>query len=381
MVTKQDYYEILGVEKSADEGEIKRAYRKLAMQYHPDRNPGDKEAEAKFKEAAEAFEVLGDSEKRARYDRYGHAGLEGTGFHGFGDAQDIFDAFGDLFGGLFGGSAGGRRQRGPAPGDDVQTRVTINLREASTGVTKKVKVRRAKHCQTCKGSGSEPGTTPQSCPTCGGRGMVVQAQGPFRVQTTCPSCRGNGKIISDPCRTCRGKGLEVATEEIEVEIPAGADSDIRLRIRGQGSDGEPGGPRGDLYVLLQVKDDPVFERDGVHLHCKVPVGFPQLVLGADIEIPTLGGKQSLHIPKGTPTGHVFRQRGLGMPDVHGRGRGDLFIHVYVEVPKKLTERQDELLRELAELDKEHVHPEQKSFLERVYDYFAGSEKDDQEYNK
>lgn len=374
-MAKRNFYEVLGVEKNASEEDIKKAYRKMAMQYHPDRNPGDKEAESKFKEAAEAFECLNDPDKRSRYDRFGERGLEGTGFHEFTSMDEIFDAFGDMFGfgSLFGGGNRGGRQRGPRPGNDLQVSLRITLQEAAIGVSKNVNVRRHIHCATCQGNGSEPGSKPTSCQMCGGRGRVVQAQGPFRIETTCPTCRGAGSIVIHPCRACGGTGHVVEDRSIPVDVPAGVDTGMRLRVRGAGEDGQPGAPAGDLYVVIELQNHPFFERHGADLHCRVPIGFAQAALGADIEVPTLQGMDRLHLPKGTQSGHVFRLRGKGMPDLRGRGAGELLIQVYVETPQKLTKRQEELLRELAELEKVHVNPETKSFFERVRDFFVPEE--------
>lgn len=375
MATKRDYYEVLGVEKSAGEEDIKRAYRKLAMKYHPDKNKGDKDAEARFKEAAEAYEVLSDAAKRDRYDRYGHQGVSGMGGgQGFSNVEDIFEAFGDLFGGgMFGGRRG--RSRGPQPGADLQTSIKLSLKEAATGVSKPLTLRRPTRCDTCSGSGAKPGSQPTSCGMCGGRGRVVQAQGPFRIETTCPTCRGKGNIIKTPCDECRGSGKVTKTHEVEVDIPAGVDTGMRLRVRGEGEVGEPGAPPGDLYVMIEVKEDPIFQREEENLHCRAPISFAQAVLGGQIEIPTLDGTETLDIPRGTKADHVFRLRGKGMPNPRGRGKGDLFIHAYIEVPTKLSKRQEELLRELAEVEKQNVNPEQKSFFERIRDYFVQDEVD------
>lgn len=373
MATKRDYYEVLGIERTADADQVKRAYRKLAMQYHPDRNPGDKEAEKKFKEAAEAFEVLGDPQKRERYDRYGHQGLEGTGFHEFTNIDEVFDMFGDLFG--FGSIFGNRRgrRRGPRPGNDLQVGMRLTLQEAANGVSKDVTLRRHTRCATCSGTGAAPGSQPKQCATCGGRGQVIQAQGPFRIQTTCPTCRGAGQVISDPCSDCRGSGQVEERTTIPVDVPAGVDTGMRLRVRGQGEPGDPGAPNGDLYVAIEIEPHPFFERDGSTLYCRVPISYTQAALGSHVEVPTLEGTESLEIPAGTQTGQVFRLKKKGMPDPRHQNRGDLMIEVYIEVPKKLTKRQQELLRELAELDKVHVNPEQKSFFERIRDYFAPEE--------
>lgn len=373
MVTKRDYYEVLGVERTAGPEDVKRAYRKLAMKYHPDKNPGDKEAEQKFKEAAEAFEVLGDPEKRSRYDRFGHQGLEGTGFHEFTNIDEVFDMFGDLFG--FGSIFGNRRgrRRGPRPGNDLQVGMRLTLHEAANGVTKEVHLRRHARCSTCSGSGAAPGSSPKQCAMCGGRGQVIQAQGPFRIQTTCPTCRGAGQVISDPCNDCRGTGLVEEKKTLPVDAPPGVDTGMRLRVRGQGEPGDPGAPNGDLYVLIEIEPHPFFERDGNNLFCRVPISYTQAALGAHVDVPTLEGTESLEIPAGTQTGHVFRLKKKGMPDPRDHRRGDLLIEVYIEVPRKLQKRQQELLRELAELEKVHVNPEQKSFFERIRDYFVPDE--------
>lgn len=372
MATKRDYYDVLGVSKSASLEEIKGAYRKLALKYHPDRNPEDADAETRFKEAAEAYEVLGDANKRTRYDRYGHAGLEGTGFHEFTNINDVFEAFGDLFGfGSFFG--GGRRSRGPARGEDLEADITLSLEEAARGADKKVKVRRKTICQECSGSGCRPGTSPAPCGMCGGRGQVIRAQGPFRIATTCPSCRGKGTMISDPCRACGGQGRSVEATEVEVKVPPGVDTGMHLRVRGQGEPGEPGGPSGDLYVLVNISKHPLFEREGMDLHCRVPISYTQAVLGAEIEVPTLAGRENITIPKGTPPGDVIRLRGKGMPDPRGGGRGDLNLHITIDVPRKLNKRQEELLRELAEIEHQNVSAERKSFFERLREYVMGDQ--------
>jgi molecular chaperone DnaJ len=339
------------------------------MQYHPDRNPGNKEAETRFKEAAEAYEVLGDPTKRERYDRYGHQGLEGTGFHEFTNLDDIFEAFGDMFG--FGGLFGRRsRRRGPRPGNDLEVGIRLSLREAARGVEKSVPIRRRARCTTCSGTGSKPGTKPITCSMCGGRGEVVRAQGPFRIQTTCPTCQGAGTIVSSPCEQCRGSGVVAETKEIEVTFPAGIDTGMRLRVRNEGEPGEPGAPNGDLYVLVEIEPHPFFHREGNDLECRAPISYSIAALGGEIEIPTLDGTEKLEVPRGTQSGAVFELHGKGMPDPRGRRRGNLFIQVQIETPKKLTKRQEELLRELAEIEKVNVNPEQRSFLDRIREYFG-----------
>ena len=372
MAAKRDYYEILSVSRTADVEEIKRAYRKLALQHHPDRNPNNPEAERKFKEAAEAFEVLGDPEKRRRYDRYGHAGLEGTGFHEFTNVNDIFEAFGDMFGfgSLFGRS---RRPRGPARGEDLETDLELTLEEAAVGGDKVVKVRRMALCKTCKGSGGRDGAPPAVCSTCGGRGQVVRAQGPFRIATTCPTCRGKGTTILDPCRDCGGKGRVRESSDVKVSVPAGVEHGMHLRVREQGEPGEPGAPAGDLYVLVKVKPHPLFEREGVDLHCRIPISYTQAVLGAEVEVPTLDGRATIRIPPGTQPGDVVPLRGKGVPELRSGRVGDLLLHIQIDVPKKLTKRQEELLRELAEIEHQNVSPERKSFFARLGEYVFGEE--------
>ncbi len=372
MSAKRDYYEVLGVGRDASGVQIAEAYRKLAMKYHPDRNPGDEAAVEKFKEAAEAFEVLNHEDKRARYDRYGHAGVEGGTPH-FHDVGDIFEAFSDIFGGgMFGDLFGGARTRGRRrvhQGADVQCEVTLELIEAARGVTKTVEYQRAEACGECHGSGARPGTQPETCRYCGGRGHVVQSSGIFSVQTTCPSCRGAGKVIRDPCGTCRGAGYVPKAVSREVQIPAGVDSNTRLRLQGEGEPSPDGGPPGDCYCFIHVREHALFRRDGRNLICQVPIGYAQAALGATIEVPTLDGRQELEIPGGTQSGEVFRLRGQGMPDPHRRGVGDLLVQVYVEIPKKLNAEHRRILRELAEVEDVHVTPDRKSFFEKIKEYF------------
>lgn len=372
MASKRDYYEVLGVSREAGEKEIADAYRKLALQYHPDRNPGDEEAVVRFKEAAEAFEILSDSQKRPRYDRYGHAGVDAPGAGGaphFRDVNEIFEAFGDVFGdGLFGGLFG---QRGRARrGQHVQTRVSLDLLEAARGVKKTLEFERHEKCNTCGATGVRPGSMPESCSMCGGRGQVVQAAGMFRVQTNCPRCSGAGSIVRDPCPGCNGQGFRLERVQREVRIPAGVDNETRLRLEGEGEPSPSGGPRGDCYVFLEVRPHELFERQGEHLLCRVPITFTQAALGATLEVPTLDGRHELAIPAGTQPGQRFRLRGKGMPSPRNRGKGDLVVEMHLEVPKKLTEREEELLRELAEIQHRDVSPHRKSFFEKLKDYFV-----------
>lgn len=380
MPQKRDYYEVLGVARDATAKQVADAYRKLALKYHPDRNPGDQEAVLRFKEAAEAFEILHDNDKRARYDRYGHAGVDGaSGGPHFTDVNDIFNAFGDIFGeGVFGdlfgrGGAGRRRVR---RGADVHCQVTLDLMEAARGVTKTIEFERHETCEECSGTGCARGGKPETCAYCGGRGQVLQSTGVFRIQTTCPSCHGSGTLIKNPCRECRGGGYQLQSVRREVRIPAGVDNDTRLRLEGEGEPSPQGGPRGDCYCIIQVREHPLFQREGQHLIVRMPITYAQAALGAEIEVPTLTGPEELKIAAGTQPGDVFRLRGRGMPDPsRQRGVGDLLVQVSLEVPKKLTERQEELLRELAEEEQTNVSPHRKSFLERVKDYFTGDESD------
>lgn len=374
MANKRDYYEVLGVERTATVEVIKKAYRKVALANHPDRNPDNEEALARFKEASEAYDVLGDSDKRSRYDRYGHAGLQGgAGGQSFDDISDIFGAFGDIFGDFFGG--GGRRRGGGRsrvrPGADLQVSLTIDLLEAAKGCHKTVKVQRHQPCRTCGGNGAKPGTKPVICEYCGGAGQVVQSQGFFRVQTTCPSCRGEGTTIREKCATCVGSGLEPETIERELDIPAGIDSQTAMRVTGEGDASTQGGPRGDLYVVIDVRDHPLFERKGLDLNCQFPITFTQAALGTEIEIPVLDGRKTVNIEPGTQPGDVIRLAGAGMPDVQRAGRvGDLYVTVQVEVPRKLDPEQERLLRELAEHEHANVSSHRKSFFEKLKECFT-----------
>lgn len=370
--TKRDYYEVLGVERGASAKQIADAYRKLAIKFHPDKNPGDEEAVARFKEAAEAFEVLHDSDKRSRYDRYGHAGVEnGRGPH-FTDVNDIFSAFGDIFGdSAFGDIFGGRRQARVRRGGDVRCQITLDLFEAARGVTKTLEFQRHEKCTSCHGSGAKPGTRPEPCGYCGGRGQVIQSSGIFRMQVTCPSCRGAGSTIKHPCEACGGDAYVLQTVRREIRVPAGVDSDTRLRLEGEGEPSPNGGPRGDCYCFIEVAEHELFVRDGQDLIVRVPISYPQAVLGAEIEVPTLDGVEEISIPAGTQPGQAFRLRGRGMPDPRRRGKGDLVVQVQLEVPKHLSPRHEELLRELADEEHSHVSPHRKSFLERLRGYFTG----------
>ena len=374
MATKRDFYEVLGVAKSASDDDIKRAYRKLAGKYHPDRNPGDESAVVAFKEAAEAFDILSNPDKRARYDRFGHAGVEGAGPGGFQDVGDIFDAFGDMFGDLFGGG-GGRRGGGPRArkGESLQTSLTIELLDAAVGCTREIQIDKHVSCVTCNGTGAKPGTHPQKCDYCDGRGQVIKSQGFFRVQTTCPSCHGRGTSIKDKCTECRGHRVVTRPSTLEIKVPAGIDNGMQLCLRGEGEAGENGGPSGDLYIDIRVKPHALFQRDGRNLMCEVPITFSQAALGTSLDIPILTGKHHITVPPGTQPGEVFRLKSQGMPDPHGGLRGDLLVEFHVEVPKKINKKQEELLRQLAELDDKQVSAKRKTFFDSVKAFFSGYE--------
>lgn len=371
--TKRDYYEVLGVERTVSTAELSKAYRRLAIKYHPDSNPNDEGAVVKFKEAAEAYEVLADEQKRARYDQYGHAGLEGKA-GGFQDVGDIFEAFGDIFGGsIFEDFFGGRSRNRVRRGADVRCDVTLDLEEAATGTRKRVSLTRHERCTACNGSGAEPGSEPQICGRCRGQGQVVQATGILRVQTACPQCRGNGKVITSPCRKCDGSGAQPRSVSLDVTIPAGVDDGMRVRLAGEGQASPDGGPPGDAYCFIRIRPHRIFRRDGSDLAIQVPLSYSQAVLGTTMEIPSLGGKKSIDIPAGTQSGEVFELRGLGMPDPRSGIRGDLLVQTFVEIPKRVTGEQEALLRKLAELEEQDVTPHRKSFFERVIDYFRTEE--------
>jgi molecular chaperone DnaJ len=352
-VYKRDYYEILSVSRDCGDEEIKKSYRKLALKYHPDRNPGNKDAEDKFKEAAEAYEVLRDNQKRQIYDRFGHEGLEGTGFRGFSGFDDIFSSFGDIFEGFFGfGNRGGRSRA--RQGRSLRYDMELTLEEAFTGKEEEITFHRLETCSTCDGSGAAPGSQPRTCTTCQGRGQVIQSQGFFQVSTTCPTCHGQGQIITDPCPDCRGGGKVRAEKQIQVKIPAGVDTGSQLRLRGEGEAGEYGGPPGDLFVVIHVKEHPFFTREDENLICQVPISFVQAALGDLLTIPVLGEEDGyeLEIPGGTQPGEVMRVQGKGMPSLKGyHKRGDLYVRLIVKIPQKMSERQKELLEEFAETEK------------------------------
>ena len=372
-MAKRDYYEVLGVSKTVTVEEVKKTYRKLAMQHHPDRNPGDAEAEVKFKEITEAFEVIADPDKRERYDRFGHAGVEGMNGGGFGQAADLGDLLGGLFGDFFGQAGGGRRRAGPQPGRDVQVVLDLELVEAATGVKKSVTVQREDHCGTCNGSGAKPGTQPTACKRCGGQGVVIQRQGFFQVQQTCRACGGAGVVIADPCPTCRGNARVVSRKTVEVDVPAGIDTGDRMRYPGQGDAGAAGAPRGDLEFVLRVKDHKFFQRDGQNLVCQWPITFAQAALGGPLEITTLTGEKVRYdLPRATQSHEVLKLAGHGLPGRRGGRKGDLLVQVVVDTPQHLTAEQEQLFRRLAELDEQHKAnpPHRKSVFARLRDWLT-----------
>ena len=372
MPNERDYYEVLGVERRAAGAEIANAYRKLAIQFHPDKNPGNASASDRFKEAARAFEVLSNDDLRARYDRYGHAGLQGGGRHEFNDITDIFEAFGDLFGG--GGFGGGKRRGSRArQGRDVFSSVSLSLLEAARGAAKTVAFSRHEPCGTCDGTGAKKGTSPQPCEYCAGHGQVIQSAGVFRMQTTCPACRGAGAVIREKCSDCAGAGLTEEHVERRVTIPAGVDRDVRVRLAGEGEPGAGGGPPGDCYCVIEIEEHPFLTREGRDLHCEVPITFSQAALGATVEVPTLDGPKPLAIARGTQGGDIVRVKGLGMPEVRGRGIGDLHVHVHVEVPRTLSVHAEQLLRDLAAEEQKAVSPRRSTFFARLGEYFQPRE--------
>jgi molecular chaperone DnaJ len=370
---KRDYYEVLGVARNASASEIKKAYRQAALKYHPDRNQDNPQAEAAFKDAAEAYEVLSDPEKRQRYDRYGHRGLSGAGIHDFSsmEVSDIFSMFEDIFGGgIFGGFRGGRR------GYDLETTVELQLQQVATGAEHTLEFVRNDFCDRCSGSGAEPDTERVTCTTCGGYGQVEQSAGfggLFRRVAICPTCRGKGTRVTTPCKQCGGSGRHPKERVLTVKIPAGVHDGQGVRVRGEGEPGENGAMRGDLHVFVQIKEHPFFERHGDDLVCRIPISFTQAALGAKIEVPTLSGRDELTIPAGTQSGAVFRMAGLGLPNVRSQKRGHELVQVLVEIPKKLSKEQQRLLREFAETEDRRVLPESKGFFERLKNYFAGME--------
>ncbi len=347
---KNDYYKILGVDRNASAEEIKRNYRKLAMKYHPDKNSGDKSAEEKFKEAAEAYEVLSDPEKKDIYNRYGHEGLRGTGFQGFSGFEDVFSSFGDIFEDIFGFTSGRTRARSAArPGADLRYDLQISFMDAAFGTSTEIELEKYENCMECGGTGATTGTEPEICPTCQGRGQVIQKSGFFSISTTCPQCRGAGRIIKNPCRNCQGTGKAKIRKSVQIKIPPGVGTGSRLRLRGEGEEGEFGGQRGDLYVFLHVESHKFFERNEDDILCKVPISVTQAALGTTIKVPTLNGEEKIRIPKGTQYGKIFRLKGKGIPHLRGFGRGDQIVQTLVEIPTDLSRKEEKILKELASL--------------------------------
>lgn len=371
MPSDMSYYETLGVSTSASADEIKKAYRKMAMKYHPDRNPGDKEAEDKFKAAAEAYEVLGDTEKRQIYDRYGKEGLSNRGYHGPGNAEDIFSNFGDIFEDLFGfgGGSGQRRQKnGPIPGADLRYDLTLSFMEAIHGVSKEIEITKPETCWTCEGTGLRPGYQSKTCSACHGRGQVMRAQGFFRLSTTCPQCQGAGEIIADPCQDCGGNGLVNKKKKVSLKIPAGVDTGARMRLQGEGQGGRKGGHAGDLYVILHVDAHELFERNGEEIFYTLPISMVQATLGATIDIPTVHGTKPISIKKGTQSNDTHTLKGDGVPSLRGHGRGNMTVIFKVLTPTNLTKKQEELLREFATATEQapEEKPEEEGFFQKLF---------------
>ena len=376
-VTKEDFYEILGVSRGASDQELKASYRRLAMQHHPDRNPNNPEAEERFKACSEAYQVLSDPEKRAAYDRYGHAAFQGGGpgagnpFQGAGFQGDLGDIFGDLFGEMFNmGGGGGRRASRVQRGRDLRFDMELEFEEAVFGVEREIEIRRLEACEECRGTGSAKGKAPAACSQCGGRGQVRFQQGFFSVAKTCGRCNGTGTTIADPCTACRGEGLQAKKHTIMVKVPAGVEQETRIRYQGEGEAGRFGGPAGDLYVVLSVKPHKFFERDGDDLHCVLPISFPQAALGAELQIETLEGPATVKIPEGTQSGRAFKLRGKGVPHLNSRGKGDLVVEVRVATPSKLNKEQRDLLRQLSETMTVENTPTSRGLFEKMKEIFS-----------
>lgn len=355
-MVKRDYYEILSVSKDASGEVIKKAYRQMALKYHPDRNPGDKEAENNFKEASEAYDVLRDPQKRRLYDQFGHEGLKGTGFRGFSGFEDIFSSFGDVFDDFFGLGFGNRRGRGRTyarRGADLRYDLSISFRDAAFGKEKAIEIEKHEICETCSGTGVKPGESKKICPSCGGKGQVNHTQGFFTISSTCSTCHGQGEIITQPCKDCKGSGTVPRSKCLKVKIPAGVETGMRLKLMGEGEAGERGGPSGDLYVFLYIEPDPFFERHDNDVLCKIPISFSQAALGGIVKVPTLNGHEKINIPAGTQSGHIFTIKEAGIPYLHNKGRGDELVQVIVKTPTSLSRQQVKLFKELASLEEEH----------------------------
>ena len=375
-MAKRDYYEVLGVEKKASADEIKRAYRRMAIKYHPDKNPGDKEAEAKFKECAEAYEVLSDADKRQRYDQFGHEGLRGAGMHDFSrmNVEDIFSMFGfdDFFGGIFGGRGGKRSgvRAGPSRGYDLETTVELTLEDIAKGTEKVIEFTRQDNCTECNGSGSSKGSSPGKCPTCNGAGQVARGGGFFQMVSTCRQCGGTGQIITNPCKKCKGTGRIPKKRKVNIKVPAGVHEGQGIRVTGEGEPGRNNGPRGDLYCYVRIKPHEFLERDGNNLIAVVPISFTQAALGTTLDVPSLNGKRALKIPPGTQYGNVFRIKGQGLPDIRTHTFGDQLVQVIIETPTKLNTEQQELLRQFAQTENKRVSPKSISFFEKLKKHFG-----------
>jgi molecular chaperone DnaJ len=376
------YYEILGIKKDASAEAIKKAYRKQAMKYHPDRNQGDAEAEAKFKEAAEAYEVLSDLQKRRIYDTYGKEGLRNSGYSGPGNSEDIFSHINDIFGDIFGFGGGGRGRRrdpnAPVQGEDLRYDIRISFMEAVHGVNRQVEITKKETCWTCEGTGARPGHKPQVCPSCQGRGQVIRSQGFFQVSTTCPQCNGSGQIITDPCADCHGEGLTNRNKKVNIRIPAGVDTGSRMRLSGEGEGGRRGGHSGDLYVVIHVDDHEYFQRDGQTIYLRLPISMVRAALGCEADVPTIHGTAKLKVPAGTQSGERFSLRGEGVASLRGGGKGDMVVEVQVQTPTKMTKEQKELLRQFDELCKEQ---EEEGFFSRLFHGHLGKKKKTEDSEK
>jgi molecular chaperone DnaJ len=375
-MAKRDYYEVLGVEKNASADDLKRAYRRMAMKYHPDKNPDDKEAESKFKECAEAYEVLSDANKRQRYDQFGHEGLRGSGMHDFSrmNVEDIFSMFGfdDFFGGIFGGGRGRRsaRRAGPSRGYDLETAVELTLNDIAKGAEKTIEFTRQDLCSECSGSGSAKGSSPSQCPSCKGSGQVARGGGFFQMVSTCSQCGGSGQIITNPCKNCKGTGKVPKKRTVNIKIPAGVHEGQGIRVTNEGEPGRMGGPRGDLYCYVRVKPHEFLQRDGNDLIAIVPISFTQAALGTTINVPSINGTQKLKIPPGSQYGSVFRIKGQGLPDIRTHRTGDQLVQITIETPTKLNKEQQELLREFAKTENKRVSPKSVSFFEKLKKHFG-----------
>ena len=372
-MAKRDYYEVLGVAKDASKADLKKAYHKLALKYHPDRNPGDAEAEASFKEAAEAFGVLNDDAKRQQYDQFGHASND-FGGAGFNNVEDIFSAFSEIFGGssVFGDffGAGARTRSRGRRGASLRCSIELDFNDPVEATEKTISLKRAEGCEECNGSGAKPGTQPKSCGQCNGAGVVMTSAGFFSMRSTCPRCQGRGEVISDPCSACAGSGRKMKEREITIKIPAGIEEGLTLRIAGEGESGEQGGPPGDLLCDVHIRPHPLFKRAGADVYLELPIGFAQAALGAKLEVPTLRGRKDLKVESGSQGGHITRMKGEGFPRLDGYGRGDQLVELVVEVPSKLTKDQQKLLREFAETEEQNITPERKSFMEKFKKLFS-----------